>query len=187
MHTAKSAKLPNHSTLALYALAGALLAATAILCVHNLDEAPPAEPPTAKIAAQEQVITIPAPKPNKANKAPTPRCNPEVRARSIENKTKSKTSEPVRIDDALEGLNAMQRKRNARHGCPEHPSDDVIEQPLAPGEKMVVDVDKHDIVEDTNELEVLQLEREKRRIKRERIENGTYKKPQPIIFWNGTK
>lgn len=184
MHTTKSAKLPNHSTLALYALAGALLAATAILCVHNLDEAPPAEPPPAKIAAQEQVITIPAPKTTEINKAPKSRCNPEVRARSIEDSAKSKTSEPVRIDDALEGLNAMQRKRNARHGCPEHPSDDIIEQPLAPGEKMVVDVDRNDVMEN---LEVLQLEREKRRIKRERIENGTYKKPQPIIFWNGTK
>lgn len=85
---------------------------------------------------------------------------------------------PVHLDDALSELNEMQRRRNARHGHPEHPSEEVIEQPLAPGEKMVVDVDKHDILK---ELEVIQLERQRSRVHRGRMIRRPKKITPPVI------
>ncbi len=70
--------------------------------------------------------------------------------------------ERVNLEDALSGLNEMQRRRNARHGLPEHPSDAVISEPLAPGEKMKIDMEKHNAL---NELEVIQAQRKKARFR----------------------
>jgi hypothetical protein len=91
---------------------------------------------------------------------------------------KASENKPVNLDDALSQLNEMQRLRNERHGHPAHPSNEVIEAPLEPGEKMKIDMESHDVLTD---LEVIQSTR--KRIVKGRMKRRRHQNRGPVLFF----
>lgn len=89
--------------------------------------------------------------------------------------------QPLRLEVALSNLNKTQSQRNERHDHPTHPSDEAIEHPLAPGEKMEIDMEASDV---TRDLEAIQLTREERS-RRKRLGGST--RNATIIFGSGNR